>query len=55
MDPVFHKKLPPAIEGVAVSVVEFPSHMVGLFMVTDATGLTKTVVVAVAGQPRPET
>ncbi len=54
--PVFQRKVPPAMEGVAVSVVEFPSQIVGLLTVTVATGFTETVAVVLAAlQPKPET
>jgi hypothetical protein len=54
--PVFHKNVPPGTLGVAVSVAEFPSQMVGLLTVTVATGLTVTIPVALLeAHPAPET
>jgi hypothetical protein len=47
--PGVHKYVPPAAEGVAVSVVFPPEQMVSLFTVTVGAGVTVTVPDPVAG------
>lgn len=43
VSPVFHKYVPPAADGVAVSVADSPGQIVVLFTVTDGIGFTVTV------------